>query len=462
MAARFTKTTRSSKGRPAAHVPKASPVPKGRRWSKRQNEVDDNKHAMERARRERVLEQLLAEGYAPPSERPRAGREGSGFYAEAGRRLNVSPGTIEKQISRGTLRPNWRAYKPGALHKRQSKPDAPPRDLLGEVTRYLKKRPGTMEDMSKELQVPLGMVKDSITKLLDTGISIHSSGAIWYFETPQLGHVSGPALEIISRPDNTFCFGATGDNHLGNKQARLDVLGDLYDRFSAADAQAVFNTGNWIDGEARFNKHELHVHGMDNQLQYLAENYPRREGLNTYAVSGDDHEGWYAQREGVNIGRYAEMKMRDAGRDDWHDLGYMESHVRLVNANTGAAAILAVVHPGGGSAYATSYSVQKIIEALETGEKPAVGLYGHYHKLWAGNIRGVWCIQTGTTEDQTTFMRKNKLEAQVGGVLVRLEQDPDTGQILACTPQMIRYFVKGHFQNRWNLGGKVQHAKRTP
>jgi hypothetical protein len=79
----------------------------------------------------------------------------------------------------------------------------------------------------------------------------------------------------------------------------------------------------------------------------------------------------------------------------------------LRNANSGKATTMAVCHPGGGSAYALSYSIQKIIESLEGGEKPAVGLYGHYHKLWAGNIRNVWCVQTGCQEDQTPFMRKS-------------------------------------------------------
>jgi len=152
--------------------------------------------------------------------------------------------------------------------------------------------------------------------------------------------------------------------------------------------------------------------------------------------------------------------MRDAGRSDWVNLGYMEAHVRLVHSQTGAEAILAVVHPGGGSSYAVSYSIQKIIESLDGGEKPAVGLYGHYHKLWAGNIRNVWCIQTGTTEDQTPFMRKKKLEAHVGGFMVKLTQDPKTGAIVRCRPEMARYFARGFYNNRWSHGGDVQHVRR--
>ena len=272
---------------------------------------------------------------------------------------------------------------------------------------------------------------------------------------PPPAFTAGPMIEYVSRPDNTFLFGAVGDQHLGSKYERLDVLEDLYDRFEARGVDRVFNTGNWIDGEARFNKHDLRVHGMEGQVRHLARVYPRRHGIVTYAVAGDDHEGWYAQREGVDIGRYAERAFRDAGRDDWVNLGYMEAHVRLVNANTGKASIMSVVHPGGGSAYALSYSIQKIIESLDGGEKPAVGLYGHYHKLWAGNIRNVWCVQTGCAQDQTPFMRKKRLEAHVGGTLIRLEQDPRTGAIIAMTPQIIRYFNRGYYNDRWSHSGDV-------
>lgn len=226
------------------------------------------------------------------------------------------------------------------------------------------------------------------------------------------------ATTYKSRGDDTYVFGAVSDNHLGSRYERLDVLNDLYDKFAEAGVDRVYNAGNWIEGESRFNHHELLVHGMDGQLKYLAKNYPQREGIVTYAVAGDDHEGWYAQREGIDIGNHAENIMREAGREDWVNLGYMEAHIRLENANTKAEAVMAVVHPGGGSAYATSYTVQKIIESLEGGEKPAVGLYGHYHKLMAMNVRNVWVLQTGTTKDQDSFMRKKRLEAHVGGTKI--------------------------------------------
>lgn len=282
-------------------------------------------------------------------------------------------------------------------------------------------------------------------------------------EPPTPAYTSGALHSFTPEADSTFTFGACGDQHLGSKYSRLDVLEQLYDAFAEAGCRVVFNTGNWIDGEARFNVHDLHVHGMDAQIRHLAKVYPRRPGIVTYAVTGDDHEGWYAQREGVDIGRYAQNAFRDVGRSDWVDLGYMEAPCDLVNPRTGRRSVISVVHPGGGSAYALSYAIQKIIESLDGGEKPAIGLYGHYHKLWAGNIRNVWCVQTGTSQDQTPFMRKRKIEAHVGGYICRATQDPETGAIVRFSSECLRFFNRGYYAGRWSHSGPVtQPGRVTP
>ena len=417
-----------------------------------------------------VVEQCLGEGYSPPGI---FGAKGSAVQ-EAGRRL-VAMGALRsissipsrlRAAERIGIVPDWSFYSMPKHVSAGRTPEPPPpvpevpKDFRPEIMRRLRKAPASVEHLAEAISAPPHVIDDMIGSLKDAGVSLHKSGGRWHVMPPQSAHVGGPTFEFLSRPDNTFLFGATSDNHLGSKYSRLDVLNSLYDTFAGEGVDAVLNAGNWIDGEARFNTHDLLVHGMDAQMRYLAEHYPKRKGIKTYAVSGDDHEGWYAQREGIDVGRYAERVMRDSGRDDWIDVGYMEAHIRLINANTGATSTLALVHPGGGSAYAVSYSIQKIIESLDGGEKPAVGFYGHYHKLWAGNIRNVWVLQTGCTEDQTPFMRKKKIDAHVGGAVVKLTQDPDTGAITRFRPEIFRFFNRGYYDNRWSHHGSVIQADR--
>lgn len=322
-----------------------------------------------------------------------------------------------------------------------------------EIMTLLKRRRLTTEQLSAKLNFPEDTVLKGIRKLQDGGALLYLFGDEWSLEREpapaEVRHV------YKSRPDGTYKFGFSSDQHLCSKYSRLDVLEGLYDHFAAAGVDRVFNSGNWIDGEARFNKHDLLVHGMDNQCEYMADHYPERDGIVTYAVAGDDHEGWYGQREGVDIGKHAEDIMRRNGRKDWVDLGYMEAFIELEHAKTGATAELLNMHPGGGSAYAFSYKPQKIVEGLQGGEKPAVLLIGHYHKMIYCVVRNVHTVQTGAAQDQTPFMRKKGIDAHVGGGIIELAQDSATGAITSCKVEFFQYFNEGYYNNRWSHGGAV-------
>jgi biotin operon repressor len=349
-------------------------------------------------------------------------------------------------------------------------PEPPPRRTMAgprsfEADRLrgvLRKGAATLDELAAKMEASRGQVLDAIDELREAGANVHEFGGKYQIiATPAPQSARGNIPTYTSRPDGTYLFGFTSDNHLGSKYSRLDVLASLYDRFAEQGVDRVFNAGNWVDGEATFNRHDLLVHGMEAQVQYLAAEYPRRAGIVTYAVAGDDHEGWYCQREGVDIGRYTERAMHDAGRDDWVDLGFMEAYVRLQHASTGEGTMLHLMHPGGGTAYAISYTVQKICESYDGGDKPAVLLAGHYHKMSYNVIRNVHAIQTGCTQDQTPFMRKKKIPAHVGGGIVQLRQDPATGAITSCRVEFFHYFVRDYYNDRWSHSGDVVLPERA-
>lgn len=328
--------------------------------------------------------------------------------------------------------------------------------MAGALHDALKKAPVTLAQAAAKYHASHGQVLDALLTLQRRGLNVQQFGDQWSLETrPALGSAKG-AEPYVSRPTGTYRFGWVGDTHLCSKYARLDVLRDVYRRFAGEDIDRIFHAGNYIDGEARFNKFDLLVHGMDAQVRYLRDEYPLApNGLTTYAIDGDDHEGWYCQREGVDIGKYVENEMRAGGRTDWKGLGYMEAFVPLQHAVTGKTQQLHLVHPGGGSAYATSYTVQKLVESYSGGSKPAVLLAGHYHKLEFINIRSVWTIQTGCTQDQTPFARKKRLHYALGAGVCELEQDGETGAIIGCTVSMWQYFDTGYYNNRWSHSGSV-------
>ena len=159
-----------------------------------------------------------------------------------------------------------------------------------------------------------------------------------------------------------------------------------------------------------------------------------------------DHEGWYTQREGVNVGRFIEDRARQSGRNDLKFLGHMEHDVIIERPN--GSCKIRVLHPGGGSSYAISYTAQKIVESYTPGEKPDVLIVGHYHKASYNHVRGVHVVQTGCTEDQTPFMRKKRLDAHVGGWIIEMKVG-DTGAIIQFKQTWIPFFDKKVYHKDW-------------
>jgi hypothetical protein len=288
-----------------------------------------------------------------------------------------------------------------------------------------------------------------VRKALD-GLKADGHNVVIEAETVELSSIIPKAdpsrINVKQLGGKVYRFGFVTDNHLASKHERLDVLNALYDVFEAEGITTVYQGGNMIEGDARFNKHEVIVTGLEAQASYCAAHWPKRDGITTYFVTGDDHEGWYVQREGVDVGRYIENCFRHAGRDDFKYVGHMEHD--FIFKGTKTQTVLRLIHAGGGSSYATSYAAQKIVESYQGGEKPHVLLIGHYHKAEYGYPREVHCVQGGCTVDQTSFMRKKKLQAHVGGWIVEMTLHPE-GHITRFRQEWIPFYDKGFYNKAW-------------
>lgn len=319
------------------------------------------------------------------------------------------------------------------------------------IIEMLKKKPMPVDVIAKQLAIPSKTVRLLLTEIKEDKYNLQLNGE--NYEISNIFPIGKKAkLDYRHWKHNKFKFGAIADTHLGSDFERLDVLNTLYDIFADEGIDTVYHGGNYIDGECKFNKYEIHTHGLTPQIEYMIENYPKRDGITTYIISGDDHEGWFAQREKINIGEYMEMKARRAGRNDLIDMGYLECDIELegvpdANKQVDGHAWMRLMHGGGGTAYAVSYTPQKIVESLQGGEKPSVLLLGHYHKFDHCYPREVHTIQLGCTQDQTKFMRKKKLQAMVGGCIIELNQAAD-GTINRCKVEFISFFDKGFYKGK--------------
>lgn len=376
--------------------------------------------------------------------------------------MKITPKTLtaKKKISGKppAASPAVRSGRARSATKTTQAPTLPDRTAIQAA---LKNKPKTLPDLASSLTVSEQIARAAVDAAIKAGATVVERGGKFHLDAePAIG--GDNKLVFQTDRNGYFEFAACSDEHLGSKYERLDCLHEYYDQIVKRGLTTVFNAGNWIDGEATFNRHDLLVHGMDNQMDYLVKNYPQRDGVKIYAVTGADHEGWYARREGVDVGKYAANAMMDAGRSDWFDLGYMEAFVRIQHPESQQGSNLCVMHPGGGSSYAVSYAPQKIVEGFDGGDKPAVLLIGHYHKSGYNLIRNVHTMQTGTFMGQSVFMRQKKLSAHLGGCFVKVHVDERTGAVDECTYTFRNYFNREYYNGQWSQHGPVKNARRSP
>ena len=313
------------------------------------------------------------------------------------------------------------------------------------MKKYMKS-PRTMEEICNRFSLPPKKVHEVVDELRDSHHVIDITK-----DRISLGKSIAPnyrpiEVDFSKYGESEVPFGFTADNHLGSKYERLEVLNDLYDRFQKEGVTTVYQGGNIIDGEARFNKFDIYAHGLNAQVNNLVEKWPVRKGMVTRFITGDDHEGWYVQREHINIGQVIESEAKRIGRNDLLHLGYMERD--LVLKQPEGEATLRVIHAGGGSSYADSYSSQKYAETLEGGEKPDIVLVGHFHKFDYDYPREIHIIQGASTQDQTPFMRKRRLKSVIGGVILWVKQ-AENGVLRSVKVEFIPYFNKRFYIYHW-------------
>jgi predicted phosphodiesterase len=210
-------------------------------------------------------------------------------------------------------------------------------------------------------------------------------------------------------------MGVVSDTHLCSRFQQLTALHEAYAVFEAEGIGDVLHAGDISDGQNVYPGHtfEIAVHGADAQADYIVENYPKVEGVETHFISGNhDEDHW--KRSGFDIGRHIARE-----RPDMEYLGTSGATVSVGGID------IYLWHGAGGVAYARSYKIQRRIEQFSPQEKPRVLLVGHWHcQCVLPMYRNVFAIQLGCLQAQTTFEKRLGLYPEVTyGILDILPDD---------------------------------------
>lgn len=226
-------------------------------------------------------------------------------------------------------------------------------------------------------------------------------------------------------------FGLMGDTQINSKYTQLTHLHKLYDVYEAEGIRDVYHTGDIDEGEdmRTGHKYECYTQGADDHVAEIVRVYPKRNDMTTHFITGN-HDHSIIKHCGYDIGVSIAKE-----RDDMTYLGQSSAIVELTPNCT-----LELRHPIDGTAYALSYKLQKMIEAMQGGEKPNIIAVGHYHKAEYLFYRNVHAFQTGTTQAQTPWMRGKQISAHMGGWIVEVSVN-DAGIITRIKQEFIPYYT---------------------
>jgi len=307
--------------------------------------------------------------------------------------------------------------------------------LRSYILSRLSKNWAVIGDIARACGLTSAQIKTALGHLKDHGYNLVYDG-----NRVRIAHnvITGGYKELHPITGKVKKFGVVSDTHLCSRAQRLDILEAAYDDFVKEGIKKVYHCGNIVDGESDLNRFDLLVHGVTDQALYCLDHYPQRSGITTYYITGSCHEGWWFNKTGLDFGRYLGYEAKARGRKDLVNLGFLEADVELKGPN-GTSAMMRLFHPGGGSSYALSYQLQKIVESFQGGEKPAVLLCGHFHKLNYFIVRNVHCFSTGSMQDQTAWMRKKRIASHLGYWVIELRQD-SAGAVREVKQRLIQYF----------------------
>lgn len=185
--------------------------------------------------------------------------------------------------------------------------------------------------------------------------------------------------------------------------------------------------------------YENYRQGADDHISEIVKNYPYREGITTYFITGN-HDASFRKSCGLDIGKQIVTK-----RSDMNYLGRDIANINITNNIT-----MQLRHPWSASAYALSYRPQKIVESMEAAclDKPDILCIGHYHKIEYLFYHGVHVFQTGCFQSATPFTTGKGISVSMGGWIVTVETDSE-GNLKTITPKAVVYneAIKEDYKN---------------
>lgn len=219
--------------------------------------------------------------------------------------------------------------------------------------------------------------------------------------------------EIITEEIWHALFGAIGDTHLGSKKCNYEWLNKYYDEIEKRGVKTVLHAWDIVDGFGVYKWHtfELAKHSMDEQIEDVNKNYPKREWIDTYYILGNHDEAR------LKLAWYDISKSIDVLRNDLHSLGFYNARIKLNGVD------IELHHWGWSNSYSVSYKPQKYLENTDPKDQPNVYLLWHFHTAMYMFYRKIHAFMVWAFQWETLLAKRFKLGNTNGGWIIDVSLD---------------------------------------
>lgn len=273
----------------------------------------------------------------------------------------------------------------------------------------------------------------TIDYLVSTGLSEkEAENALQKLQRPEHMRFNTKKIDI---PDRRIKYGVISDTHMGHKRYRSDILEHAAKNFKREGVEFILHAGDILEGMSGRDAHiyELDKIGATAQMDYAASELSKLTAVApVYAITAENsHDGWFKSKGNMGLEVGPELERRV---DGFNFIGYDE-----VDVETDAGLRIRLRHPGGGTAYAISYKMQKYINAMSGGQKPDVVHQGHYHKLNYLFYRNIHAFDAGALQEQTIFMKKKESPSMLAYTIIDVGVDKEGG-VDRIRPEFVTFF----------------------
>lgn len=290
-------------------------------------------------------------------------------------------------------------------------------EMISRISEYLKKE-RTMNEITKTFEISEIAVMTLVNKLRESGLNV-----VTVKKDKNIHIINMGELNLTNREEHTieldgkdsFKVLVISDTRLCSKYQQLSILNEVYLKAYNNGVRTVFHCGDISEGlYSAKNKYADTVFKNDTMLQaqYIEENYPRIEGMQTLFITGNQDDT-HLKTNGISIGR-----LIGESREDMLFLGNNQAIVNIAASKT------MLRHPTDKIPYTVSYKQQQFMNSIRSENKVDVLLNGHYLQAERLPFRDIFEFSIPSLVATTPFMTDNSLNNNVGAFILEYHFDP--------------------------------------